>query len=435
MTSAEEYRKILESRNLKLTLPSTGSVELKYISTGDLEYLTSLAERSSGREFAIGLVGHQIRVPKLSSDEIARLPDSDILALARAIAEKEKYLFEGFPPDGELEDFRKAFLRRQSEIAKELARRFKPVLGDFEKTLSSISRTISATLARAQPVSVTYLSAVEKLASQQLETAHRMAGMQAAVMRLAELSPPKLPDLGFHASTMALQRLLEIRIPSSIVAGRALEIASAYEKVQETLLAKLPRILTMQQEVARRLGEYLAVGGLASASYADLAVVLETRRQAISETPRIELADELDLLLREIDPRLVSLRRDAWKALDSSLDNSIRAATHFMRELVTEILHKLAPDDLVRESPVYQKHANGENKITRRARIAFIAGENEEFVFSLSLDQGLLDANNALIAKAHTFSSPKQLNLAKALMKQAEAFVYSLLLLRKPPIH
>lgn len=91
-----------------------------------------------------------------------------------------------------------------------------------------------------------------------------------------------------------------------------------------------------------------------------------TRDEIVSETE-----DSLPALLANLDPSLVQLWQGAKQALNSDNPDRVRHFAISVRELMTQVLHLLAPDDQIRawsNSPVHFY----QNRPTRRARLQFI---------------------------------------------------------------
>jgi DNA-binding PadR family transcriptional regulator len=57
--------------------------------------------------------------------------------------------------------------------------------------------------------------------------------------------------------------------------------------------------------------------------------------------------DELDRWLQDVYPPLVDIRDGAWSAVYSSQPDALRQAAHSGRELIRQVLDRLAPDDEV----------------------------------------------------------------------------------------
>jgi Predicted pPIWI-associating nuclease len=89
------------------------------------------------------------------------------------------------------------------------------------------------------------------------------------------------------------------------------------------------------------------------------------------QTTQEESRDRLEQLLMMLDPDLVYLWRGAQASLTSANPDHVRHFATSLRELFTQVLHALAPDDKVRvwsNRPEYYDH----NRPTRKARLNYI---------------------------------------------------------------
>jgi hypothetical protein len=150
----------------------------------------------------------------------------------------------------------------------------------------------------------------------------------------------------------------------------------------------------------------------------------------ITDAGRVALAagavDELESALLPLGQHFVDMRRGAQAAMSGSRPDSQRQAAFSARELLVQVLHKLAPDEDVRSQPGF-----GEPKITRKARVRFAlknkVGEysdsTAEMVESLA---GWVDTlHDKLSAEAHGRSSARQ---AKHLIHSVDMILETLLL-------
>jgi DNA-binding PadR family transcriptional regulator len=109
--------------------------------------------------------------------------------------------------------------------------------------------------------------------------------------------------------------------------------------------------------------------GLVTPSHADVAApfdwleLTEAGRNAVER----HALDELDQWLQEVHPGLVELRDGAAAAIHSTQPDALRQAAHSGRELIRQVLDRLAPDDEVKGASWFQ----GE-KVTRRDRVKLI---------------------------------------------------------------
>ncbi|MBS1718872.1 MAG: hypothetical protein JST35_00325 [Armatimonadetes bacterium] len=89
------------------------------------------------------------------------------------------------------------------------------------------------------------------------------------------------------------------------------------------------------------------------------------------ELVRVEVLDTIELALHSVDPRLVKLWRGAKQVLSSENPDRSRHLAVSLRELITSLLHTLAPDRVVQEWSTSSDHySNG--RPTRKARILCI---------------------------------------------------------------
>lgn len=84
-----------------------------------------------------------------------------------------------------------------------------------------------------------------------------------------------------------------------------------------------------------------------------------------------ESVDDLEELLALIDPELIRLLRGARKALASDNPDRVRHTITSFRELLTQVLHRLAPDDDVKNWSTSAKDLD-KGRPTRRARLMYI---------------------------------------------------------------
>jgi|GEM_PF-4656152 len=141
-----------------------------------------------------------------------------------------------------------------------------------------------------------------------------------------------------------------------------------------------------------------------------------------------EVGAKLEAELAKLDPRLAVLRRRAWENLKKGDVSAARLAAAGARELYTEILHLLSPDDELQESDIWQKRSDASlAKPTRRMRIEFIVGaEASELDVLAQFDQSIAQANKF----THKFAD--NVEVVRVAMSQLENCAYLLLACRKP---
>lgn len=119
----------------------------------------------------------------------------------------------------------------------------------------------------------------------------------------------------------------------------------------------------------------LQAKSLLIATYADMTspgdwlVITDKGEQALKN----QTMDDLDELLQGLDSEynLLSMRRGMYDALASRHTDWQRHVATSGRELVTKVLHTVAPDDLVKAQPGFRASTTSQSGITRRQRIKY----------------------------------------------------------------
>jgi len=135
-----------------------------------------------------------------------------------------------------------------------------------------------------------------------------------------------------------------------------------------------------------------------------------------------EVGAKLEAELGRLDANLVSLRRRAWEDLAKGDAAAARLAAHGIREVYGEILRRLAPDEEVKKSPIWEREGQSRDKPTRRMRVEFIMGSAaEELDALLQFDESLQETHKF----AHTFAENSE--VVRVQMAQLENCTYLLL--------
>jgi len=120
----------------------------------------------------------------------------------------------------------------------------------------------------------------------------------------------------------------------------------------------------------------------------------------------LQSLDDLDQALRQLDPAFVDLRYAILSALVSNESEPIRHAAHSARELLRQVLDKLAPEDEIRANPNFTPSKDSKTGITRKMRVRHAmeklgnqSDSDAELVANLSEQIDIL--YNKLSAEAH----------------------------------
>ena len=81
------------------------------------------------------------------------------------------------------------------------------------------------------------------------------------------------------------------------------------------------------------------------------------------------LLDDLDEALEKIAPGLIDVRDGAHEAMHSSGPDSARHAAASGRELLDQVLHKMAPNDVVKSQPWWDRVSDADSGVSRQQRV------------------------------------------------------------------
>jgi hypothetical protein len=138
---------------------------------------------------------------------------------------------------------------------------------------------------------------------------------------------------------------------------------------------------------------------------------------------------EASTLLSSLDPSLQGLLAGAHEALRGDNPDRVRHVTVSLRELLTHVLHKLAPDDQVLEWARDRGLADVDRP-TRRARLLYICRSIDCDALGVFLEQdtqSTLTLMNALNSGTHVVTSRLTSGQLKALVLRMESLLVFLL--------
>ena len=140
----------------------------------------------------------------------------------------------------------------------------------------------------------------------------------------------------------------------------------SFEKANLDILSSPPKISALPSI------EFFSASNLISViTVKDIETELSEERQEVLDEINGEIERTLPTLLAELDKGLVQMWKGARTALDSSNPDHVRHFATSLRELFTHVLHRLAPDEMVRQWSANPEHFS-DNRPTRRARLLFI---------------------------------------------------------------
>jgi hypothetical protein len=448
-----DLRAVTPPDPIVVTTPSGRTVTLKWLSVAGIEQLERLLKaKVSPQDFVTTVLHRHLISPQISVSELASWPSQEIQSVAKAWAAHPLGLDTQLTGEA-LEDFKTAaaeYVRKSTlEITSTLNRAFEGIrrqeesirhlLGPtaaIQDALKSFSlaertwqRTVFARLAEgirlqqdmfASLGSVRLLEEITRTARATLATSVVIdlpgiaTALQAAAAHRSILSGPlRLPAEGIH-----LARLLDLGIAS---------ITDSAEQVWRTWASEGEELSTVPQSLrqAPALEVYSAssvavsiVGGEESTP----PTLVANRAGALLES----LPEALDRIHTEL-PRLLTA---AAALVNSSAPDSSRHFAISLRELLTHLLHHLAPDDAIASWSERQDSDYDEGKPTRPARVRFIlrAVGNTAYapfmVDDIKRAVELLDALNRMTHNLESTSDP----LARRLTLRRVHFIIGVLL-------
>lgn len=152
---------------------------------------------------------------------------------------------------------------------------------------------------------------------------------------------------------------------------------------------------------------------------------LEEQKQQVQNEINDEIEGTLPILLSELDENLIRLWEGARDALDSRNADRVRHFAISLRELFTQVIHRLAPDDYVREWSTSPQDFS-RNRPTRRARLLFICrGINHgPFVDFVKKDiAAVLEFTNLFQRGTHEVTAPYTEEQLVALRSRMESML------------
>ena len=152
----------------------------------------------------------------------------------------------------------------------------------------------------------------------------------------------------------------------------------------------------------------------------------------------LEKRKKLESELREIDERFANIYVGAWQTItDTSKKDRCRQASHSMRDLFTQFLDLLAPEEKVKNTDWYEPETNSKKPTRRqRAKYAIVGDRSKDKIH----DEDIEMIDNITVSTKRTYDALSNLShtrddecysLAVLYLEQSEELIRSILELRK----
>ena len=146
--SAEENDKIVTLRfnysKAKSKSKTFGEIELKYISVSDLTFFLELLDKvKDDKEFVSQVLYHQLITPKVSFEEFNKIPDDELIEIARDFVKYEQHTFQYFKETTNTEfftNFRKAIKTYHQKQIERLQTALEPMIESIRRVFESFNK-------------------------------------------------------------------------------------------------------------------------------------------------------------------------------------------------------------------------------------------------------------------------------------------------------
>ena len=253
--------------------------------------------------------------------------------------------------------------------------------------------------------------------------------------QLAELTLRRDTSAMLSASLAAQSKLLELqpyRLGATIHAAASLQeslrldldtFATSYNKLFD-FIGHRPSIIV---DIEPIITQYPSLEVFREADLLKEITVPEDEQEGLDEyeVPVVPEKRSLEDWLREIDTGLPTLFQGACEALNTANPDRARHVATSIRELFTHVLHRLAPDDGIRDWTTDVRYYD-KNRPTRRARLLYINREINVGVFSSFVDADVnaaLTLIDALQAGTHGITSRLTDRQLRALVDRMESLL------------
>jgi len=121
-----------------------GEVELKYISVGDLEFFVELLDKvEDDKEFVVQVLYHQLITPEVSFAEFSKIPDGELIKVARNLVRHEEHTFQYFKETTDAEffaNFREAIETYHQKQIERLQDSLEPMIESSKRIFENFGR-------------------------------------------------------------------------------------------------------------------------------------------------------------------------------------------------------------------------------------------------------------------------------------------------------
>jgi len=159
--------------NVKSKSKTFGEIELKYISDGDLTFLAELLDKvKDDKEFVIQVLYHQLTTPKVSFTEFNKIPNEELIEIARDFVGHEQHTFQYFRETTDTEfftNFREAIKTYHQKQVERLQTALGPMTESSIRALENFNKQYASSIRPLGPaienINKQYASSIRQLKS------------------------------------------------------------------------------------------------------------------------------------------------------------------------------------------------------------------------------------------------------------------------------
>ncbi|MCK4546542.1 MAG: hypothetical protein KAW17_03785 [Candidatus Eisenbacteria sp.] len=239
-----------------------------------------------------------------------------------------------------------------------------PVVVEFQREIDATARQTTA-MARAWHE---WMKDLEEL-TETYDTVHFAVGSHFARIAEASLTAQRVVSaVSWENIGVAVEATIQ---EQDAIRRSFLELTESYSALTQSFAEAGRSILSVPPFVTGLPPVEILAAADALSVISHEAPEKTTEEANLAKELAADIEDALDELLTDLDPDLVQTWRGAKAALESDNPDRFRHAAVSLRELVTHVLHKIAPDEEIRLWSSDPSHFSN-NRPTRRARILFV---------------------------------------------------------------
>ena len=381
-----------------------------------MRVISKIDSKLAPREYCVQVLHAVLQAPpERDAETLQVLPDAVLQRLVRAFAASRPGLNEPLPPHRQVfASFKRAVRTYLHEEEQRLRQAFEDLRVSLDGAMTPIKQQLASTVLPSVTADLTRFN---------LDLITTLQGLASPPLRLPEFQPI-VPSAVFSSLSRSITGMVDTiaGLPTSPVADMARYVAalqqSTYWAEQSrgyladiacvaasgSLSAQLASLFTSASDMSLKFGAYFDDVRAAVAIRPGTRLALETDIVAPSRTSAIALGtvkvighrvgggeeevpspqvrtgpdhlhSHIDTYLSRVQPRLISLWHGAWQALLSHNPDRLRQAAHSGREVLSQILHELAPDSAF--SPDELKGCK-DGRPSRKMRVARVFGTNTD---------------------------------------------------------